>query len=126
MINTRLMNALQQVFDYMDVSPGDVYWRYDGVEFSPSCGDWEIIVNYYYYDSAGNVDDDFCTVIVERTNYLGQVLDRELEVTDKRGSTFAIRGSLLGSIEACQRRINDRLAESDSALQVFLSHSKAL
>ena len=116
MINTRLMNALQQVFDYMDVSPGDVYWRHDGVEFSPSCGDWEIIVNYYYYDSAGNVDDDFCTVIVERTNYLGQVLDREFEVTDKRGSTFAVRGSLLGSIEACQRRINDRLVESESAL----------
>lgn len=79
-----------------------------------------------YYDSAGDVDDDFCIVIVERTNYLGQVIDRELKVTDKRGSTFAVRGALLRSIEECQRRINDMLAESEEALQVFLSHSKAL
>lgn len=69
-----------------------------------------------YYDSAGDVDDDFCIVIVERTNYLGQVIDRELKVTDKRGSTFAIQGSLLCSIEECQRRINDGLAESEDAL----------
>lgn len=115
MMNTRLMNALQQVFSYMDVDPRDVYWRHDGVEFSPSC-DWETIVNYYYYDSTGYVNDDFCTVIVERTNYLGQVIDRELEVTDKRGNTFVVRGSLLSPIEACQRRINDRLAESEYAL----------
>lgn len=114
MINTRLMNALQQVFDYMDVAPRDVYWRYDGVEFSPSC-DWDIVVNDYY-DLTGNVDDDCCTVIVERTNYLGRVIDRELEVTNKRGNTFLVRCSLLGSIEACQRRINDRLAESEGAL----------
>ena len=114
MMNTRLMDALQKVFDYMDVAPRYVYWRYDGVEFSPSC-DWAITVNDHY-DSAGNVDDDFCTVIVERTNYLGQVIDRELEVTNKRGSTFLVRCSLLQSIEACQRRINDRLAESEYAL----------
>lgn len=110
MMNTRLMNALRQVFDYMDVAPRYVYWRYDGVEFSPSC-DWAIMVNDHY-DSAGNVDDDFCTVIVERTNYLGQVIDREFEVTNKRGSTFLVRCSLLGSIEAC----HDRLAESEYAL----------
>lgn len=114
MMNTRLMNALQQVFEYMDVAPGDIYWRYDGVEFSIG-RDWEVIVDDYY-DSAGEVDDDFCIVIVERTNYLGQVIDRELKVTDKRGSTFAVRGSLLCSIEECQRRINDMLAESDDAL----------
>ena len=114
MMNIRLMNALQQVFEYMDVAPGDVYWRYDGVEFSLGRG-WEVVVDNYY-DSAGDVDDDFCTVIVERTNYLGQVIDRELEVTDKRGNTFVVRGSLLCSIEACQRRINDRLAESENAL----------
>lgn len=114
MMNTRLMNALQQVFEYMDVTPGDVYWRYDGVEFSIG-RDWEVIVDEYY-DSAGYVDDDFCIVIVERTNYLGQVIDRELKVTDKRGSTFAVRGSLLRSIEECQRRINDILSESEDAL----------
>ena len=114
MMNTRLMNALQQVFEYMDVAPGDVYWRYDGVEFSIG-RDWEVIVDNYY-DSTGEVDDDFCIVIVERTNYLGQVIDRELKVTDKRGSAFAIRSSLLCSIEECQRRINDMLAESDDAL----------
>lgn len=115
MMNTRLMNALQQVFEYMNVAPGDVYWRYDGVEFSIG-RDWEVMVDNYY-DSAGNVvDDDFCIVIVERTNYLGQVIDRELKVTDKRGSTFAVRGSLLRSIEECQRRINDMLAEPEDAL----------
>ena len=105
MMNPRLMNALQQVFEYMNVAPGDVYWRYDGVEFSLG-RDWEVIVDNYY-DSAGDVDDDFCIVIVERTNYLGQVIDRELKVTYKRGGTFAIQGSLLCSIEECQRRIND-------------------
>lgn len=114
MMNTRLMNALQQVFEYMDVAPGDVYWRYDGVEFSLGRY-WEVIVDEYY-DLAGDVDNDFCIVIVERTNYLGQVIDRELKVTDKRGSTFAIRGSLLRSIEECQRRINDILAEPEDAL----------
>ena len=113
-MNTRLMNALQQVFEYMDVAPGDVYWRYDGIEFSIG-RDWEVIVDDYY-DSAGEVDDDFCIVIVERTNYLGQVIDRELKVTDKRGSAFTIRGSLLCSIEACQRRINDMLSEPEDAL----------
>ena len=113
-MNTRLMNALQQVFEYMDVAPEDVYWRYDGVEFSIG-RDWEVIVDNYY-DSTGEVDDDFCIVIVERTNYLGQVIDRELKVTDKRGSAFTIRGSLLCSIEECQRRINDMLAESEDAL----------
>lgn len=116
-MNTRLMNALQQVFEYMDVAPGDVYWRYDGVEFSIG-RDWEVIVDNYY-DSAGEVDDDFCIVIVERTNYLGQVIDRELKVTDKRGSIFAIRGSLLCSIEECQRRINDMLAEQRMPCKSF-------
>lgn len=108
-MNTRLMNALRQVFEYMDVAPGDVYWRYDGVEFSLG-RDWQVIVDDYYdfYD--------FCTVIVERTNYLGQAIDCEFEVTDKRGNTFVVRGSLLGSIETCQRRINDRLAEPEDAL----------
>lgn len=114
MMNTRLMNALQQVFEYMDVAPGDVYWRYDGVEFSLGRY-WEVIVDEYY-DSAGDVDNDFCIVIVERTNYLGQVIDRELEMTNKRGNTFLVRCSLLGSIEACQRRINDMLSESEDAL----------
>lgn len=113
-MNTRLMNALQQVFEYMNVAPGDVYWRYDGVEFSIG-RDWEVIVDNYY-DSAGDVDDDFCIVIVERTNYLGQVIDRELKVTDKHGSTFDVRGALLCSIEECQRRINDILSESEDAL----------
>lgn len=113
-MNTRLMNALQQVFEHMDVAPGDVYWRYDGVEFSLG-RDWEVIVDNYY-DSAGDVDDDFCIVIVERTNYLGQVIDRELKVTDMRGSTFAVRGALLRSIEECQRRINDMLSESEDTL----------
>lgn len=116
-MNTRLMNALQQVFEYMDVAPGDVYWRYDGVEFSIG-RDWEVIVDNYY-DSAGEVDDDFCIVIVERTNYLGQVIDRELKVTDKRGSAFAIRGSLLCSIEECQRRINDMLASQRMPCKSF-------
>lgn len=114
MMNTRLMNALQQVFEYMNVAPGDVYWRYDGVEFSIG-RDWEVIVDEYF-DSADDVDDDFCFVIVEKTNYLGQVIDRELKVTDKRGSTFAVRGSLLRSIEECQRRINDMLSEPEDAL----------
>ena len=113
-MNTRLMNALQQVFEHMDVAPGDVYWRYDGVEFSIG-RDWKVIVDDYY-DSAGGVNDDFCIVIVERTNYLGQVIDRELEMTNKRGNTFLVRCSLFGSMEACQRRINDRLAESEYAL----------
>ena len=91
----------------MDVAPGDVYWRYDGVEFSLG-RDWEVMV--------GDVDDDFCTVTVRRTNCLGQAIDRELEAMDQRGSVFVVRDSLLYSIEACQQRINDRLAESKDAL----------
>jgi hypothetical protein len=114
MMSTRLMNALQQVFEYMDVAPGDVYWRYDGVEFSLG-RDWEVMVDDYH-DPAGDVDDGFYIVIVKKTNRLGQAIDREFEVTDKRGNTFVVRGSLLCSIEACQRRINDRLAESENAL----------
>lgn len=114
MMDIRLMNALQQVFEYMDVAPGDVYWRYDGVEFSLG-RDWEVTVDGYH-NPVGDVDDCFCTVIVERTNYLGQVIDRELEVTDKRGSAFVVRSSLLGSIETCQRRINDRLAKPEYIL----------
>ena len=47
---------------------------------------------------------------------LGQVIDRELKVTNKRGNTFAVRCSLLCSIEECQRRINDMLAEPEDAL----------
>ena len=114
MMSTRLMNALQQVFEDMDVAPGDVYWRYDGVEFSLG-RDWAVMVGDYH-DLAGDVDDDFCTVTMRRTNCLGQTIDRELEAMDKRGSVFVVRDSLLCSIEACQRRINDRLAESEDAL----------
>lgn len=114
MMNTRLMNALQEVFEHMDVAPGDVYWSCDGVEFSLGC-DWEVMVDDYH-DPVDDIDDGFCTVMVRRTNYLGQVIDRELEATDKRGSVFVVRDSLLRSIEACQRRINDRLAKPEYVL----------
>lgn len=113
-MNTRLMNALQQVFEHMDVAPGDVYWRYDGVEFSLG-RDWEVIVDDYH-DPAGDVDNGFYVVTVTRTNQLGQAIDHAFEVTDKCGNTFVLRGSLLCSIEACRRRINDRLAKSEDAL----------
>lgn len=114
MMNTRLMNALQEIFEQMNVAPGDVYWSCNGVEFSLGC-DWEVMVDDYH-DPVDDIGDGFCTVMVRRTNDLEQVIDRELEMMDKRGSVLVVRDSLLRSIEACQRRINDRLAKPEYVL----------
>ena len=117
MLNTRLMNALQEVFEYMDVAPGDVYWSCDGVEFSLG-RDWEVVVDDHYHP-IDDANDGFCTVMVRRTNSVGQVIARELERMNKHDNVIALRDSLLDAIEACQRRIGGRLAKQSTPYEPF-------
>ena len=103
MLDVTLMNSLQSFFFHFDVSPADVYWNEDGVDFCFG-SEYDVCLDDFHDEDC--IDDSTCTILACRYDDDDNVTGRETTcVTKVPGSTVKTGRSLIDAITECRNRL---------------------